>query len=57
MPAAALLNPPLTTVSQPAYEIGKTAAQAILNALNRNMIELPDEKIILPSVLIERAST
>ncbi|QEK52110.1 LacI family transcriptional regulator [Pedobacter aquae] len=57
MPAAALLSPPLTTISQPAYEIGKAAAQAILDALNKNIVELDDEKIILPSILIERAST
>lgn len=54
---AAILNPSLTTVSQPAYEIGKQAAKVLVNALKNNKVELENEKIVIPSVLIEREST
>jgi LacI family transcriptional regulator len=54
---AAFLDPPLTTISQPAYQMGKEAASVLVNALERNLPELGNERIVLPSVLIERRST
>jgi LacI family transcriptional regulator len=54
---AALLNPPLTTVTQPAYEMGKAAATALFKALTKNKGIIQPERIEIPSVLVERAST
>ena len=54
---ASLLNPPLTTVTQPAFEIGKQAATALFGALGKTAAELEDRKIVLTSTLIEREST
>jgi LacI family transcriptional regulator len=54
---AALLNPALTTVTQPAYEIGKEAAAILLKALTTKNFQLTNSKLILPSKLIEREST
>lgn len=54
---ASLLNPSLTTVTQPAFDIGKEAATALFRALGKKAAELEDKKIILSSVLIERDST
>jgi LacI family transcriptional regulator len=54
---AAFLDPPLTTVSQPAFEMGKTAASILVKALGRKKIELPQEEIIIPSTLVVRGST
>lgn len=54
---APLLNPPLTTITQPAFQIGKEAATALFGALKRNAADLQDEKITLRSQLIERKST
>lgn len=54
---AAYLNPPLTTITQPAFEIGKTAATALMSALKRKGSLLVKEEIIIPSVLVIRKST
>ena len=54
---AAYLNPPLTTITQPAFEIGKTAATALMSALKRKGSLLVREEIIIPSVLVIRKST
>lgn len=55
--AAAFLNPPLTTVKQPAFEIGKEAASVLFKALEKKMFKLKNENIVFKSTLIERAST
>ncbi len=54
---AALLNPSLTTITQPAYEMGKAAATALFKTLSRKKGEVVNVEIEIPSVLIERAST
>jgi LacI family transcriptional regulator len=54
---ASLLNPSLTTITQPAREMGKAAATVLFKALAKKKIELKDEQVVLPSVLIEREST
>lgn len=54
---APILNPPLTTISQPAFEIGKTAAELLFKGIEKKKYSLADEIITLPSVLIERTSS
>ena len=54
---ASFLNPPLTTIVQPAFEIGKTAAAILMKALLRKKFELQKEDIIIPSTLMLRRST
>jgi LacI family transcriptional regulator len=55
---AALLNPSLTTITQPAYEIGHTAASLLFKELRKNNKRLPEkEHIVLNSTLIQRRST
>jgi LacI family transcriptional regulator len=53
---AALLNPPLTTITQPAFEMGKMAATLLFRALEKK-IDLKKEHIVINSELIEREST
>ena len=53
---ASILHPPLTTITQPAFEIGKTSATLLIKALEKKMV-LTNEEIIIPSALIERKST
>lgn len=43
-PLAAFMMPPLTTVKQPAYELGHQAAQCLINILEGQPYELPDLK-------------
>jgi LacI family transcriptional regulator len=57
LPIAAILNPPLTTITQPAFEMGKAAAILLFKALEKSKFNLKEEKIVLPSVLIQRGST
>lgn len=54
---ATILNPSLTTITQPAFEIGKAAASVLFKALKKSSFNLKKEKIILPSKLIPRDST
>lgn len=54
---AAILNPSLTTVTQPAFEMGKTAASLLFKSLKKSKLNLTKENIVIPSILIERDST
>lgn len=54
---ASILNPSLSTITQPAFEIGKTAATILFSGIEKKQFDLQNEKVIIPSVLIERAST
>ena len=57
METASILNPPLTTITQPAFEIGKTAAERLFKEIEKKSFYLSDEIIILPSVLTTRDSS
>ncbi len=54
---APILNPSLTTVTQPAFELGKTAATLLMKALDKPNFVLKEECITLPSTIIVRGST
>ena len=54
---APILNPPLTTMQQPAFEIGKKAAELLFEHLAGKPIQLDQEHIVLPSTLVPRKST
>lgn len=53
---AELLNPSLTTINQPAFEIGVEAAGILFKIFNKRWYE-PNETIVLKSNLIKREST
>ncbi len=53
---APLIDPPLTTISQPIYTIGSTAAQLLLRRLGRT-VKLRKEVVILKPKLIIRESS
>jgi LacI family transcriptional regulator len=55
--AASILNPALTTVTQPAFEMGNAAASVLFRALEKKSYNLRQEKIVLPSKLIVRYSS
>jgi DNA-binding LacI/PurR family transcriptional regulator len=52
---ASMYDPPLSTVSQPKYELGKTAVELLMRQLDKN--NNGSEDIILPHKLIIRGST
>ena len=54
---AALLNPTLSTITQPAFEMGKQATATLLKYLEKKNKVIPNEHIVLESQLIKRAST
>lgn len=54
---AFILNPALTTITQPAFEMGKMAATVLFKALKKKNILLKKESVILPSALVMRNST
>jgi DNA-binding LacI/PurR family transcriptional regulator len=54
IPMAVLVEPPLTTVRQPAVEMGRCATQKLLEMINADVKEF--ESIVLPAELIIRSS-
>jgi LacI family transcriptional regulator len=54
---ASLLSPSLSTITQPAYEIGKTAAEVMFKYLDKNKTYIPNENIVLHSTLFIRESS
>ena len=56
LPTATILNPPLTTINQPAFEMGKTAAEILFKSLRKRSFQLKDLHKVIPSELIERES-
>jgi LacI family transcriptional regulator len=54
---ASLLNPSMTTIAQPAYEMGKEAATILFRRLEKKYIVVPDDRVMLPARLEVRDST
>ncbi len=54
--AALILTPTLTTVTQPAFEMGKAAAAVLFKSLEKRNYNLKNEMTIIPSVLNIRNS-
>lgn len=52
---ATLLDPPLTTITQPAYEIGREAALMLFKLISKELNE--HKTLVIPSVLCKRRST
>lgn len=52
---ATALRPPLTAVSQPTYEIGRTTAELLLRRIRGE--QLPVQRIVLPAKLVVRQSS
>jgi LacI family transcriptional regulator len=55
--AAALFDPALSTIIQPAYDIGREAANILFKIIDKKMLMAYEKRMVLPSQLIERAST
>jgi LacI family transcriptional regulator, galactose operon repressor len=55
--AALILTPTLTTVTQPAFEMGKAAAVVLFKSLEKTNFNLIKESLVIPSVLEVRSST
>jgi LacI family transcriptional regulator len=54
---ATLLNPSLTTITQPAFEMGEQAATILFKYLDKKRTLIPNENITIKSELIKRNST
>ncbi|MBN1780793.1 substrate-binding domain-containing protein [bacterium] len=56
-PVAALIDPPLTTVAQPRYEIGKTAAELLISQIGQGQGTFtPVEKVLKTRLIIRQSS-
>jgi len=55
--AAALFNPPLSTIVQPAYEIGKESAAILFKIIDKKKLLTSEKRIVIPSHLVIREST
>ena len=53
---ALILNPPLTTVTQPAYEMGKMAADLLFKIIEKKKHQPKNEHIVIASSLTVRGS-
>jgi LacI family transcriptional regulator len=55
--AVALFDPSLSTVVQPAYDIGKEATSILFNIIEKKNLLARERKAIFPSTIVEREST
>ena len=55
--AAALFDPPLSTVVQPAYDIGYKSAETLFKLIEQKTLKPSEKKLIIPSRIMERRST
>ena len=55
--SVSLFDPPLTTITQPAYDIGRAAARILLHAVEKRRAILPSQSVVLGSELVRRRST
>lgn len=56
-PISSLIDPPLTTIRQPAYEIGESATQLLLQQIQHKQSVYAPKVIVLETELIIRKST
>ncbi len=54
---ASILNPSLSTITQPAFEMGKMAATLLFKSLEKTGFSLTKESQVIPSSFIKRGST
>ncbi len=54
---APILNPSLTTITQPAFEIGKAASTILFKALSKPLLNVKKESMVIKSALVVRKST
>lgn len=54
---AAILNPSLTTITQPAFTMGKTAAEILFKTIAKPAYDYKSENVVIPSQLMKRNST
>ncbi|MEJ8844065.1 LacI family DNA-binding transcriptional regulator [Lacibacter sp. H375] len=57
LPAAALFDPPLSTIVQPAYEIGKKATDILFKLIEKKPLLANDKKVTVRSRIVDRRST
>lgn len=55
--SVSILDPALTTITQPAFEMGKLASSVLIKSIEQKSFTLKNEDIVIPSTLIARAST
>lgn len=57
IPVAATIHPALTTVRQPLYEMGQTAAQKLLCLIRKEVVTTHQQSILISPSFIKRRST
>lgn len=57
LPTASMLKPSLSTITQPAYQMGREAASILFKLIEKRSNNIILERTIIKSELIERAST
>lgn len=55
--AAALFNPPLSAIVQPAYDIGRESANILFKIIDKKKLLTSEKRIVIPSSLVIREST
>lgn len=54
--SALILDPPLTTITQPAFDMGKTAAVILFKGIEKKNFDLLKQRVIISSELMKRVS-
>lgn len=56
-PWAPFVNPPMSVVAQPTYDIGANAAELLLQRINGELVDTEPRRLVLSTELIVRASS
>jgi hypothetical protein len=56
-PVAAIGEPPLTTVAQPVFQIGQTAAELLLHEIHADGVRQPVTKVLPTHLVVRNSST
>ena len=54
---APIFNPPMSTITQSAFETGKVAAEILFKGIEKKNYNITDEYVVIPSIFIERKSS
>lgn len=56
-PISSVIEPPLTTINQSGFEIGKTSAELLISQITNKSLEFRNKTIIIKPNLIQRKSS
>jgi LacI family transcriptional regulator len=55
-PVVSLVTPAISSIEQPAFELGKIAAKLFIEALHQESDHIPEEQVLKPKLMVRASS-